>query len=497
LNNGCRSTLSRMSVAAQSKTSAQSRSTVRKFSEKAATLTMDQMPEGRRSQNSEISMDEVIIRKSTAPGRMIDNGLRSKVPPWLRAARSTEGWRPGLLRMTKHWVYEIANAALILTNALLTAWETEYNAHRLDEPSIPTHFVVFMFVFCFIFSGDLAARFVAKGVDMFYEKDWKWSVLDFFVVLGSCMEVFAYLTSSMEDSWLSNASVLRVVRLVRVARIVRALRSFVYFRDVRITVAMLCDAMIPLATFSCIMGAVFMVFGIFFTAGATTYMRLNGEDEALSHYYGGLFKSMATLYMSISGGMDWENAAQPLSKLARSYSVVFYGYLTFSIFAMLNVVSAVFIDNTIQRSKNDRDFVVQTEMEGKRDFLNSMDKVFDELDPDRSGTIRLFELQNHIMDPQVNAYFRAIDLNVFKVAKLFQLMDKDGSGDIDKKEFTQGCARLRGDAKELDVAILQLEMRQLAGMSASIRDLVVQLGEHLDDKFDPQFASMPPCLQSP
>mmetsp|Transcript_59993 Transcript_59993/g.160408 ORF Transcript_59993/g.160408 Transcript_59993/m.160408 type:complete len:138 (+) Transcript_59993:2-415(+) len=129
-------------------------------------------------------------------------------------------------------------------------------------------------------------------------------------------------------------------------------------------------------------------------------------------------------------------------------------------------------------------------MEGKRDFLNSMDKVFDELDPDRSGTIRLFELQNHIMDPQVNAYFRAIDLNVFKVAKLFQLMDKDGSGDIDKKEFTQGCARLRGEAKELDVAILQLQMKQIAAVSTSIRDLVVQLGAHLDDKFDPQCASL-------
>jgi len=310
-------------------------------------------------------------------------------------------------------------------------------------------------------------------------------VLDFVVVLGSCLEVLAFLEKS-EDSWMSSASVVRVVRLVRVARILRALRSFVYFRDVRITVAMLCDAMIPLVTFSFIMSAVFMVFGIFFTNGATAHMRLNGEDQVLSHYYGGLFKSMATLYMSISGGIDWENAALPLSKLSRVYSVVFYCYLTFSIFAMLNVVSAIFIDNTMQRSKNDRDFVVQTEMEGKRDFMNSMDNVFDELDPDRSGTIRLFELQNHIMDPRVNAYFRAIDLNVFKVAKLFQLMDKDGSGDIDKREFTQGCARLKGDAKELDVAILHLEMRQLAMTTSSIRDLVVGLGDHIDDKLNRQ-----------
>merc|ERR1719203_547626 len=98
-----------------------------------------------------------------------------------------------------------------------------------------------------------------------------------------------------------------------------------------------------------------------------------------------------------------------------------------------------------------------------------MDKVFDQLDPDRSGTIRLHELQAHIMNPKVNAYLRAIDLNVFKVSKLFQLMDKNNSGDIDKKEFTQGCAQLRGEAKELDVAILQHEANMLLHETPGLR----------------------------
>merc|ERR1712032_1450060 len=106
------------------------------------------------------------------------------------------------------------------------------------------------------------------------------------------------------------------------------------------------------------------------------------------------------------------DAAEPLEKLSPLYSVVFHGYVTFCTFAMVNVISAIFIDNTIQRSKRDRNFVVEAELEGNRILMNEMDKVFDQLDPDRSGTIRLHELQAHIMNPKVNAYLRAIDLNV-------------------------------------------------------------------------------------
>lgn len=432
---------------------------------------------------SEISMGDIITRRTTR-----DWTRTKSMPVWMKAVTAnSSGWRINLLSMTNDWRYETANAFLILVNALLTAWETEYAATQLNSGSgeyyVPAHFVFVMFASCFFFTLDLVLRIIPRGVGMYGGKDWKWNVFDSVVVAGSWLEVVGYL-GDVADNWLSNASVLRVLRLVRVSRVFRAFRFLVYFRDLRITVAMLCDAIIPLLTFSVIMAAVFMVFGIFFTAGVTAHMTSNGKDESLILYYGSLFKTMATLYMAITGGIDWENAATPLSKLSSLYSVVFYVYITFSILAMLNVVNAIFIDNTMQRSKNDRDYVVQTEMEAKRDFLFTMDTLFDELDPDRSGTIGLDELQSKIMDPKVNAYFRAIDLNVFKVTNLFQLMDRDDSGAIDKKEFREGCTRLRGEAKELDVAILQLEMSELTALSNDIFDRLSHLGEHIDRRFD-------------
>merc|ERR1712083_153277 len=83
--------------------------------------------------------------------------------------------------------------------------------------------------------------------------------------------------------------------------------------------------------------------------------------------------------------------------------------------------------------------------------------------------------------PNKNAYFRGIDLNVFKVRKLFRLMDTDRSGDISRREFIQGCNRLRGEAKELDLAILQGEVNRVSMDIGNVSKLICRLGEHIDD----------------
>jgi hypothetical protein len=342
-----------------------------------------------------------------------------------------------------------------------------------------------MFVFCALFAADVAARLVAQGFRFFYSVDWKWNWFDVFVVTGSFMDVIAYCLES-HSSVLSTSSLLRVLRLVKVMRIVRALRSIVYFRDLRITVSMLCEAVVPLMTFVFIIAMVFLVFGIFFTEGATEYVVAQGAADygrgGLSTHYGDLSVTMLTLFKSITGGIDWQDASEPLERLPGVYAVVFYAYVVWSVFAMMNVVSAIFIDNTIQRSKHDREFVVQAEIQEKKDFMATMDKLFVELDPDHSGTIRLEELQARIQAPRVSAYFRAIDLNPCKVRMLFQLMDCDGSGDIDRAEFKRGCDRLRGDANQLDLAILQLEVKQMNMATAAVKGVLAKISAQLDSR---------------
>ena len=114
-------------------------------------------------------------------------------------------------------------------------------------------------------------------------------------------------------------------------------------------------------------------------------------------------------------------------------------------------------------------------------FLAMMEKLFAELDIDNTGTITLTELQTRMRDQKVRAYFQAIDLKIDKVKRLFRLMDTDNSGDIDRAEFRRGCERLRGEASQLDQAILQYEVKMLSKDITFIKDLLLgSSGEELD-----------------
>lgn len=44
--------------------------------------------------------------------------------------------------------------------------------------------------------------------------------------------------------------------------------------------------------------------------------------------------------MSISGGVSWENVISPLKKISTAWVVVYLFYISFTYFAVLNVVTA-------------------------------------------------------------------------------------------------------------------------------------------------------------
>jgi hypothetical protein len=383
-------------------------------------------------------------------------------------------WRAKLLRFTFSPWYEMANAVAIIVNALVIAWETQHAAELVPVKANEVYFDVFMLFFCAVFTGDLLLRLLAQGSLFFYTTEWKWNWFDVLVVLGSNIEGIAFLTDNRDD-WFSKYSLLRVLRLVRVVRFVRALRSIVFFRDLRITVSVLSGSLMPMMPFVVIMTLIFMTFGILFTDGANDYMVSNGVDPELTRYYGSLHVTMATLFKAISGGIDWEVAAEPLGSLSAVYPMIFYGYMMFSVFALLNVINAMFIDTTLQRSRQDRDFVVQTEQAGKRNFLDTMERLFTELDRDCTGTISMAELSERFQDPKISAYFKAIDLKVYKIKRLFTLLDVDRSGSIDHVEFRKGCDRLRGDASQLDQAIIQYQMKALWKDVKVMRELLTIL----------------------
>merc|ERR1712190_56903 len=70
-------------------------------------------------------------------------------------------------------------------------------------------------------------------------------------------------------------------------------------------------------------------------------------------------------------------------------------------------------------------------------------------------------------NPDMQQYFRAINVDPGEAEGLFALLDADGTGAIDPGELVDGLLRLRGGAKCLDLALL---MHQTCTLEDEVRD---------------------------
>mmetsp|Transcript_37526 Transcript_37526/g.100020 ORF Transcript_37526/g.100020 Transcript_37526/m.100020 type:complete len:183 (-) Transcript_37526:38-586(-) len=128
---------------------------------------------------------------------------------------------------------------------------------------------------------------------------------------------------------------------------------------------------------------------------------------------------------------------------------------------VMNIITGVFVDNAVETAKTQHDWLVQKQLELREKYVVEMREIFLDLDEDASGTMTLEELTRGLKDPRVQSYFTALGLELHDTARLFNLIDDDGSGDVSIDEFLDGCLRLKGEAKSIDMHSVIHQMRRL------------------------------------
>jgi len=315
----------------------------------------------------------------------------------------------------------------------------------------------------------LLLRIHAERVSFFLSRERGWNVFDIVVVLTAVVEATVHWyevfsdTTSVARTFLRKFSMLRVIRLLRVISHTRNVRVIRFIRELRLMVFSLTGTLKSLMWAIVLLFIILLVFGVFFTDGAMTYLVQNPSLTAeatsgLRMHFGSLFRATVSLFMAMSGGEDWGNIWRVLEPMPFEYQAAFLAFVTFAILALLNVVTAVFVEAAMLVSQNDKELVVLEEIESKGEFTSMMQQVFEELDTNDSGALSLEEFEKHIEDEKLTAFLGSFDLDVSQVRTLFTLLDVDRTGEVDLDEFVSGCLRLKGGAKSLDMAILKYQV---------------------------------------
>ena len=244
---------------------------------------------------------------------------------------------------------------------------------------------------------------------------------------------------------------------------------------------------------------------IVFTDVSTEYINnfeiSPAETAFLQLRFADLERSMQTLFQSISNGVTWGDVADKMYRLSWIWGYLYVVYVAFSVFCVLNVMTGVhlklvqqfftfivfnvghvcffstddllierhlgdcrFCQSAIESAERDQELQVQSIVTSKQQQIDMFMSMFESLQKDRgevaTGNITYLEFEELFNEPHIKSFFQSLDVETHDAWTLFKLMDTSGNGDLDATEFVEGCMRLKGPARSIDVSLLMQDNKR-------------------------------------
>merc|ERR1711862_884448 len=132
-----------------------------------------------------------------------------------------------------------------------------------------------------------------------------------------------------------------------------------------------------------------------------------------------------------------------MSHVSEWWALFFVLYKIAIGFAVVQVITTVFIQQTFKIAARDEDIMIAEKKSQATAFFKNLEKLFEVLDESGDGMISLPEFESVVNDPRVRTWFDAIDVDARLATKLFAMLD-DGDGHISIQEFSDGIKSIKG-----------------------------------------------------
>lgn len=342
---------------------------------------------------------------------------------------------------------------VIVVNAFSIGAQAEHAVSHLDEVNEPIGLRVLDFIFCTIFTAELAVRLYVFRLSFFISRNWKFNIFDLSLVTMQLVEETLEVFSAGDAfGWVS---ILRVLRIARVLRLVRVVHLF---RELRTMIGSIFNSVKSLFWTVLLLFLMIYVVAVCITQIVTFYASENPDilavDSDLHEHFSSIYLAVLSLFGSITGGIDWQSVTKPLlDKIGWPVVFLYSLYICFAVFAMLNVVTGIFVESALQGAKADKDANLATDVRDAFRLEDGMDAVFCKDD-----------LVHYLDDQACLDKLKEMSMTAHEMMELFQLIDVDEAGSIPADEFVYGCLRLHGPPKAIDVATLMYTLQRISRM---------------------------------
>lgn len=379
-------------------------------------------------------------------------------------------------------IFEMFISCLILGNVIVMAAAVQYrgldigfaieypgSTARADDlwPGAANVLNILDVFFTLVFFLELLLRLTVYRL-AFFKLALNW--LDFTVVLFSFMELLA---ASIPGS----STVLRLVRLAKLARGLRVVRMarvmdslHLLLKSIGASVSMLLWSMLLLAVIQC-------TAGMFVGYLVMDFLEREGTSEdvrrQIYRYYGTFTYTILTMFEVIFA--NWPIPCRLLvDHVDEWFSLFFIIYRCVVGFCVLNVIGAVFVQQTMKVAADDHELFMQQQTRNAEAYARKIKDVFTKLDASGEGVIFMDEFVEILNTPTMSHFMTKLELESTDLLSLFKLIDVDDTGHVSLEDFMAGCQRLKGPAKSVDLALL---LAHTARLNCKV-DNLLQLSGH-------------------
>merc|ERR1719362_701522 len=139
---------------------------------------------------------------------------------------------------------------------------------------------------------------------------------------------------------------------------------------------------------------------------------------------------------------------------------IFIFYRCIAGFALMSVIGAVFVQQAMSVQQQDQDLTILRKQKEAESYSRKLRQLFSDLDNDGDGQLSKQEFEAITEDPDLKAKMESLDINPDDLQGLFTLLDT-GDGFVSADEFLTGATRVRGSARNIDVAQLLVMVNRL------------------------------------
>jgi len=306
-------------------------------------------------------------------------------------------------------------------------------------------FAASVLVFNSLFLLELTLRAISLKCTSF-KSAWMW--FDTILVTTSWLDYFELLSFGLDPMMLRLIRLVRIIRLLKVMKTFRAFQTlFLLIRSIQASMGaliwsfMLISCMqISMALFLCQMLAEFIADD---SKPSEARMRVH-------HYFGTFTGAVLTMFEITLA--NWITPCRTVYEDVHEwYAAIFILYRGCFMFAVIKVITAVFIAETARCTSSDDEVTIVKTQQNKKEFGKKLEEVFNELDVRNSNRLTWKDFETLVHDELMRTWLSTLDIDTQDLEHLFGLLNHDGDGVVTKHEFLSGMTRMRGPAKSIDM----------------------------------------------